>query len=316
LYFHSEKIIDYNESMFQLTDASLERIIFAMENQSSKLQINLENGDIVDEKQITENSEALRKGSFASPPPWDSRRGFALLEAFAATVTSPPEIKAALNAALRRGKGVFKAFRKALAADDALLHRFQEFKLRSMRPFVEEWLQAMQEGQSLAVLKDAPEDIADLIDSEIDFRIEPLEKVLFNLENFIQESSQEGLPFLPSQVRAWYLDALFSEIRNSTGSHYVALAMVERESPLFVGLFSLEVSIPLRGLCIVHMVLGKKESLVLNLEWQLLDKMCEYARSLGATCIMLNGPFYPSSVTDEASEHGYTRSGAIMYKNL
>lgn len=302
--------------MFQLTDASLERIIFAMENQASKLLIDLENGDIVDQEQITEDERALREDSFASPPPWDSRRGFALLEAFAATVTSPPEVKAALNAALRRGKGVFKAFRKALSMDDALLRRFQEFKLRTMRPFVEEWLRALQEGQSLAGLKDAPEDIADLIDSEIDIRIEPREEVLFNLENFIQESSQEALPFLPSQVRAWYLDALLFEIRNSTGSHYVAFSTVESEYPLFVGVFSLGVSAPLRGLCIVHVILGKKEILALNLEWQLLDKICEYVQNLGGTCIMLNGPFYPRSISDEASEHGYTRSGGILYKNL
>ena len=68
--------------MFQLTDAILERIIFAMEDQSKKLLIDLETGDVIDKTTI-ENEDSPELYSemaqrFVEPPSWDSRRGFSI----------------------------------------------------------------------------------------------------------------------------------------------------------------------------------------------------------------------------------------------
>ncbi len=302
--------------MFQLTDASLERIIFAMEDQSKTLLINLETGDLVEADTLSPEERNDPHGKYVAPPMWDSRHGFSVLEAFSAMVTAPPELKASLSAALRRGKGVFKAFRRALSADEALFQRFQEFKLRAMRPIVEEWMNAQREGQSLEVLKDEPEDIADLIASDIDIHIVPEQDATFNLDSFISLCEMSLEESVPSSIRTWFLKNLMNIRRMSDSPLFLGFATADGTNPLMVGLFSIQTPIDALPFCMVHGIVGKQDSNGLGIEWQILDTIGTYSLQLGASLLVLEGPLFPAAIAQEAKEHGFNSAGSILYRAL
>lgn len=302
--------------MFQLTDAALERIIFAMEDQSNTLLINLETGDPVEAALVSLDEREAPGGKFAPPPSWDSRHGFSVLEAFSATVTSPPELKSALNAALRRGRGVFKAFRNALSADDTLFLRFQEFKLRTMRPIVEEWMNAQREGWSLAALKEEPEDIGDLIASEIETLVVPAREAPFNIEAFISECENGPDESLPVSIRTWFIASLLDSLHNEDGLLSLAFATADGSSALMVAFFSMQTPAGALPFCMVRGTLSREDNVGLGIEWQLLDNIAVYSQKLGATQLALEGPLFPASIALEAEEHGFSRSGSILYRAL
>jgi hypothetical protein len=280
--------------MFQLTDASLERIIFAMEDQSNELLIDLETGDFIEKSEYQEENPDTASERYVEPPSWDSRRGFAILEAFAATVASPPELKLALNAALRRGKGVFKAFRQALSNDEILSRRFQDFKLRAMRPIVEEWIESLQEEQRLARLSEEPEDIGDIVASEIEFKVLPIKDIPFRLENFLTDYAQEPFTSLPAAIRSWSLSVLLEKAEASKDSIFISFATVDGTNPLMFGIFTLQTSKAL----------------------PLVDTISAYASKIGTALMELEGPLFPSPISEEASAHGFVQSGSVFYKTL
>jgi len=293
--------------MFQLTDAVLERIIFAMENQSNEMLIDLETGDCVTAADPSER--------YVRPPAWDSRRGFAILEAFAATVTSPPELKLALNAALRRGKGVFKAFRQALSTDEALFRRFQDFKLRTMRPVVEAWLDSLLEQQKLEKLKEEPEDISDIVASEVEFNVLPIKEIPFSLDVFLSAYAEERFASVPSLLRAWRVSTLRDKMQSSEDSTFVSFATVDGTHPLVFGIFMLQL-FQGRPLCTLEGVFESKESAMLSLEWPLIDVISSYVSQRGTNVMMLEGPLFPSPIPEEAAAHGFVQSGSVFYKTL
>jgi len=293
--------------MFQLTDAVLERIIFAMENQSNEMLIDLETGDCVNAAGPSER--------YVRPPSWDSRRGFAILEAFAATVASPPELKLALNAALRRGKGVFKAFRQALSTDEALFRRFQDFKLRTMRPVVEAWLESLLEQQKLEKIKEEPEDISDIVASEVEFNVMFIKEIPFSIESFLSAYAEERFALVPSLLRAWWVSTLRDKMQSSEDSTFVSFATVDGAHPLVFGIFTLQ-SFQGRPLCTVEGIFGSKESAMLSLEWPLIDVISSYVSQRGTNFMILEGPLFPSPIPEEATAHGFVQSGSVFYKTL
>ncbi len=307
---------DYNYFMFQLTDASLERIIFAMEDQSKSTLINLETGDLIEADLVPPEERDTLNGKYASPPMWDSQHGFSLLEAFSATVTSPPELKVALNAALRRGKGVFKAFRAALSSDEALFQRFQEFKLRAMRPFVEAWMNVQREGKRLAAFKDEPEDIGDLIASEIDTLIVQAQDAEFDVDTFILKYSKSSDESVPHSLRAWFLMSLEHQLRDGNTPMLLAFATADGTNPLMVGFFSIQQGAGTLSLCVVHGILSREDTISLGIEWQILETIATYSQNLGISQLVLEGPLFPASFAQEAEEHGFRRAGSILFRTL
>jgi hypothetical protein len=293
--------------MFQLTDAVLERIIFAMENQSNEMFIDLETGDCINAPGPTER--------YVKPPSWDSRRGFAILEAFAATVASPPELKLTLNAALRRGKGVFKAFRQALSTDAALFQRFQDFKLRAMRPIVEAWLDSLLEAQKLEKLKEEPEDIGDIVASEVEFKVLPINEAPFHLDTFLNSYAEERFASMPPLLRARSISRLFETLQRAQDSTFVSFATIDGTHPLVFGIF-VQQSFRGRPLCSVEAVLGSRESAMLSLEWSLLDVISSYTSKAGTTLMILEGPLFPPPISEEATAHGFVQIGSVLYKTL
>jgi hypothetical protein len=301
--------------MFQLTDAILERIVFAMEDQTNEWLVDLRTGDIIERSEVDDEDLEAVPELYSAPPFWSSRQGFSILEAFAATVTSPPELKLALNAALRRGKGVFKAFRYALSSNDALYRRFQEFKLNAMRPVIEKWMHAIQEEHALAAVKEEPEDLADIIASELEIQTAAVTKAPFDAGQVISDYTAEIYAAYPPALSKWALLEIHEKLTSWIQEPWVAYASIDGTHPLALGIYSIK---PLNGAacCIVWGIFASKECATMGIEWSLLDKISSAAAAAGASSIILDGPLFPSSLNEEASSHGFMQTGSSLWKML
>lgn len=301
--------------MFQLTDAILERIVFAMEDQTNKWLIDLRTGDIVDQSEVREKDLEAVPERYAELPFWSSRQGFAILEAFAATVTSPPELKLALNAALRRGKGVFKAFRQALSGNETLYRRFQEFKLNAMRHTIEKWMQAIQEDEILTTIKEEPEDLADIVASELQLQTVALRKAPFDVELFMHNNATETYSSYPPALSKWALLEIQEKLSARNQEPWIAYASVDGTYPLVLGIYSLKL-LKDTACCTVWGIFTAKEFTTMGIEWPLLDRISSAASAAGASLIILDGLFFPSSLNEEASSHGFIKTGSSFWKML
>lgn len=186
--------------IFELSDTILERIIFAMEDQSRSHYIDLRTGDLVPKPGKTLREEALPEAPLpewiAPPPQWSPADGFRLMEAFCGRINRM-ELKLALNRVLGRGKGVFKAFRQVLAEyprEDAL---FRDYKNATLRCQVELWMDDMREVLGLARLSVEPEDFQDLVDEEFCLEARPIGEAPFPLAEFFAQALEEALDWSP-----------------------------------------------------------------------------------------------------------------------
>lgn len=300
--------------MFVLTDTVLERIVFAMEDQSHAWLIDLETGDLVAREEVEEPSDR-----FAEPPLWTSRQGFKLLETFSATV-SPPALRAELVSIIRRGKGVFKAFRQHIGRDENLLHRFQQFKLTAMRPLIEEWMARYREGSQLARLGEEPEDLAELVRSEMEIRTAPAREAPFDILSALAGffcSEENDMPMALYERGREALQKLFEL---EPGRVRICHAGFDPADPLALGLYMLE---PAGGhaygaqwCCMLYALGSRRDSAALGLEWAVLERIEEEARQAQAVLLAAEGPFLAQRFVDEAANHGFMQTGSVYWKRL
>lgn len=300
--------------MFVLTDTVLERIVFAMEDQSHAWLIDVETGELVAREEIEEPEHR-----FAEPPPWTSRQGFKLLETFAATV-SPPALRAELVAIIRRGKGVFKAFRQLIARDERLLHRFQQFKLTAMRPLVEEWMARHREGIQLASLPEEPEDLGELVRSEIDIRTVSAQQTAFDILSAVSGCFAPEEIDMPIMLYERYRAALQKLLDRDPDSVRICHASFDAADPLAIGLYTIESpSVQPRNAqacAVLHALGSRRDCTALGLEWAIMDHIEELARQAQAVLLAAEGPFLSQRFTGEAAAHGFVQAGSVYWKRL
>jgi len=144
-----------------------------MENQEYDFMIEAETGAI-----ITMSDDAMDAGfdsldagaDFMEPPEWSSQDGFSLMDSFTAGA-GDPIARAALMAALGRGRGVFKAFKKTMEAWPELERRWFEYKRKAMAKRVLEWYDRARTARGLERLGPEPEEDEDLLKDDFSFRI-------------------------------------------------------------------------------------------------------------------------------------------------
>ncbi|MDH7483656.1 MAG: hypothetical protein QHH01_03425 [Spirochaetales bacterium] len=316
--FHSRIPFHYNHSMFRLTDAVLERIIFAMEDQARLHLIDMETGQLVSRQEVAEHGKTL---SCVEPPPWSAHQGFRLLEAFCVTVPDQ-QARRELAAILRNGKGVFKAFKAALDRYPVQKLRFREFKLHALRPLIERWMLSLEHTSRLEVLDEAPEDLTDLINSEFATCILPASSVPFNLPEVVEQLLADAPETWDPLLCNWASSRLQRRLIHLHAGLLIAYAYIESSDPAAIACFSMESSEAASrtdkstSVAVVHAMLVRKDCFTCSLEWRMLQDIEEYALSANAGAVIIEAPLLASSVLDEADEHGYFRTGGALVRML
>jgi len=153
---------------FELTEALIDDILFSMEDQGSGARVDTRKGMVVSLDYDGGDEGRDEEGRYIDLPAWSSADGFRLMERFTTSVRSPP-IQERLIFALNRGRGVFRAFKDALAAYPETEKRWFAFKDRAMKREILDWYNGLREEWGLERVGTEPEETADLVLE--DFRI-------------------------------------------------------------------------------------------------------------------------------------------------
>jgi len=162
---------------FELTDALVDELVFAMEDQEHDFVLDIVRGIVVDrdsEEDFASGDEdhaeaADDKERFVEVPAWHSADGFRLMERFAASLRNPI-VREELTLALDRGRGVFRAFKNTLTSRPEVEKLWFAFKTREMRRGVLNWYNALREEWGLERLGEEPEETEDLVLEDFRFR--------------------------------------------------------------------------------------------------------------------------------------------------
>jgi hypothetical protein len=153
---------------FELTKALIDDILFSMEDQNGEFLLdtragmvsNTELDEFTDEPEEIEETEETEDGAetrFVSLPEWGPSEGFSLMERFTAGLEDQA-IREALSAALDRSRGVFRAFKDAIARYPETETRWYDFKEREMRREIIRWYNGLREEWGLEPVDDEPGD--------------------------------------------------------------------------------------------------------------------------------------------------------------
>ena len=152
---------------FELSDSLVQKILFAMENQTEKSALDATIPDVIslDNNQTDENV-------IFSLPEWTSADGYALLEEFAFSLHSPL-VKQELKDILLTGRGVFRNFKKAVKQYPEIERKFSFFKNKKMITRIYQWYNSLREDWGLEALSadfDNYEETEELLLSDFVFK--------------------------------------------------------------------------------------------------------------------------------------------------
>lgn len=163
---------------FELSEALIDQILFAMEDQKTEHRLDAVNGVVVDladdgapEAGIDAEPDESPDGGprYLDLPGWLPADGFRLMERFSASLHNPI-VREELVSALDRGRGVFRAFKDVLSARPEVERLWFSFKEREMRREILEWYNALREEWGLERIGEEPEETEDLVLEDFRFR--------------------------------------------------------------------------------------------------------------------------------------------------
>jgi ribosomal protein S18 acetylase RimI-like enzyme len=179
---------------FELTEALIDDILFAMEDQGGEFLLDTVEGvvsggpgglDFSGEE--TDDGEGGER--YIDLPEWDSADGFRLMERFAAGFRNPL-LREELSSALDLGKGVFRAFKDVLGRYPEAEKLWFSFKEKAMKREIWRWYNGLREEWGLEKIGVEPEDTDDLVLEDFSFR--PFEeKDRFQAEDLHRQCVQE-----------------------------------------------------------------------------------------------------------------------------
>ncbi len=160
-----------------MTDALVDELVFAMEDQEHDFVLDVVRGIVVDrdsEEDFSSGDEDHAEATddderFVEVPAWQSADGFRLMERFAASLRNPI-VREELTLALDRGRGVFRAFKNTLTSRPEVEKLWFAFKTKEMRREVLIWYNALREEWGLERLGEEPEETEDLVLEDFRFR--------------------------------------------------------------------------------------------------------------------------------------------------
>jgi ribosomal protein S18 acetylase RimI-like enzyme len=155
---------------FDLDDALLDQILFAMEDQDGEFLLDTQGGVVYTLEEIEElEGDIEDEDRYIPLPEWTSNDGFRLMEKFTASLRNPL-VKTELTNALDRGRGVFRAFKDTLTNHPAVERLWYAFKEREMKRAILTWYNALREEWGLEQIGEEPEETEDLVLEDFRFR--------------------------------------------------------------------------------------------------------------------------------------------------
>lgn len=144
---------------FELDNILIDEIIFFMENQDGEFTLDTLERKIIDHNNKTDEDNGER---YIDTPQWSSNDGYRLMEKFASDLKNPI-IRQELSDALNRNKGVFRAYRDALARYPEMEKKWHNYKDAEMRKTITGWYNALREEWGLEPAGIEPEDNTSLV---------------------------------------------------------------------------------------------------------------------------------------------------------
>jgi ribosomal protein S18 acetylase RimI-like enzyme len=156
---------------FELDSALLDQIIFFMEDQDGVFYVDTQEGMVLGEDDEEFDSDEFEDDNdrYVSLPDWGPSDGFRLMEKFAASLKNALA-REGLSSALDRGRGVFRAFKNALAQYPEAEKLWYAYKEREMKRVVIAWYNSLRETWGLELIGEEPEDLAGLALEDFRFR--------------------------------------------------------------------------------------------------------------------------------------------------
>jgi GNAT superfamily N-acetyltransferase len=151
--------------MFVLKKEIIDNIIFWMEDQNRLLVIDVQTGDVLN---VDDEEDGVAEKDCVDLPDWAPADGFGLMENFTASLKNPPAQKK-LAAALNRGKGVFRAFKDALAGFPEVEKRWFAYKDKEIEKAVRAWYAGLCEERGIQTIGEEPEETGELVKEDFQF---------------------------------------------------------------------------------------------------------------------------------------------------
>lgn len=316
--------------MFDLNDKAIEEIVFAMEDQERAMVVDLETGHVLPsaaaisslaisegddasevDPELVQADEAGAIGDRYVPPPrWSSRDGFKLMEDFLVLVRQPT-VRRELQAALSRGRGVFKTFKAVLAAHEDVERAFREYKLRAMRRPISEWYDDQREALGLSRLGPEPEETEDLLESDFEVRVVALHEARIALRELIRVAAEDALSILPAALATYEIERLVDSIESEGDG---ACAMVDDGEGGAIGAaFALRVFGGDRSLGKIVFVYVKDGFRRLGLGSTLLEALANHFSAEGTSILVLDSALMPAEYGSRLLSLGYSAYGAKAF---
>lgn len=148
-----------------LTPELIERIIFAMEDQSCYYIFDTDNGTIVAEDDVDDPDEDY----YIDIPKWTPANGFQLMEQFIVSLNNPV-FREKLREAIRKGKGAFKKFKAVIKERSEIEQLWYNYKKKHMVQIILKWAKSNEEWFKISQLSAEIEDESEeLLLSDFEF---------------------------------------------------------------------------------------------------------------------------------------------------
>jgi len=230
---------------FELTEALIDDILFAMEDQMGEFMLDTVEGvvaggaddvDFFDEGMDDDGEGGER---YIDLPEWDSADGFRLMERFAAGFRNPI-VREELTSALSLGRGVFRAFKDTLSRHPETEKLWFAYKDKEMKREIIRWYNGLREEWGIEKIGVEPEDTDDLVLE--DFRFRPFQKEdIFMAEELHSRYIEEARNTLIGEEAPFPADIILKEaqaLRTISGSSFEHGLVVESGSEEFAGYIS------------------------------------------------------------------------------
>lgn len=283
--------------MFKPSETILERIAFAMQDQSKSYLVDLDSGDLVSRPQ-----EGTLPENLAAPPPWTPDDGFRIMESFCSYVKNI-EAKRALYRALSQGKGVFRSFKRALSEYPREEAQFKAYKNSIMRRAIQEWIDDMRESLGLARLGPEPDDIGELLDSEFAIEEAPISGIIGELTDFSAEACGEqdlGVPVPAASLEK----SEIAEFLQANAANGQARWIRDEEGNMIAAAAGAALIAEGRTVGVIRFAYAMADYREFRLETRLLDSLKDWFRTNGIECVLARSLFLRPDILGQLDEEG------------